>query len=126
MRIVAKLLEDFAGDWHWVDLKNAREVDPENRVFEIDGATVGLCLTAGIVTIYTWLGGYRAVAITDVVQALFMIIGLVDTLSNVRRLLVKGNEYGTARCVKATGSSSAVADISNHIAYEMDEIHLRF
>ena len=38
MRIVAKLLEDFNGDWHWVDLKNAREVDPENRVFEIDGA----------------------------------------------------------------------------------------
>ena len=39
MRIVAKLLEDFAGDWHWVDLKNAREVDPENRVFEIDSAS---------------------------------------------------------------------------------------
>ena len=38
MRIVAKLLEDFNGDWHWVDLENAREVDPENRVFEIDGA----------------------------------------------------------------------------------------
>jgi hypothetical protein len=38
MRIVAKLLEDFNGDWHWVDLKNAREVDPENHVFEIDGA----------------------------------------------------------------------------------------
>jgi hypothetical protein len=38
MRIVAKLLEDFNGDWHWVDLKNAREVDPENRVFEIDEA----------------------------------------------------------------------------------------
>jgi hypothetical protein len=39
MRIVAKLLEDFAGDWHWVELHNAREVDPENRVFEIDGAS---------------------------------------------------------------------------------------
>ncbi len=38
MRIVAELLEDFNGDWHWVDLKNAREVDPENRVFEIDSA----------------------------------------------------------------------------------------
>jgi hypothetical protein len=39
MRIVAKLLEDFAGDWHWVELHNAREVDPESRVFEIDGAS---------------------------------------------------------------------------------------
>lgn len=39
MRIVAKLLEDFAGDWHWVELHNAVEVDPENRVFEIDGAS---------------------------------------------------------------------------------------
>lgn len=38
MRIVAKLLEDFAGDWHWVDLHNARPVDPEERTFDIDGA----------------------------------------------------------------------------------------
>ena len=38
MRIVAKLLEDFAGDWHWVDLVNAVEVDGEDRVFEIDSA----------------------------------------------------------------------------------------
>jgi hypothetical protein len=39
MRIVAKLLEDFAGDWHWVELHNAREVGAENRVYEIDGAS---------------------------------------------------------------------------------------
>jgi hypothetical protein len=39
MRIVAKLLEDFNGDWHWVDLKNAREVDAEQRVYDIDGAS---------------------------------------------------------------------------------------
>jgi hypothetical protein len=38
MRIVAKLLEDFAGDWHWVELVNARELDPEQRLYEIDGA----------------------------------------------------------------------------------------
>lgn len=46
-------------------------------IFHIDGATWGLCLTAGIVLAYTFLGGYRAVAITDVVQAVFMIVGLV-------------------------------------------------
>lgn len=38
MRIVAKLLEDFAGDWHWVDLVNAAEVDGEDHVFTIDSA----------------------------------------------------------------------------------------
>ncbi len=39
MRIVAKLLEDFNGDWHWVDLKNAREVEGADRVYEFDGAS---------------------------------------------------------------------------------------
>jgi hypothetical protein len=38
MRIVAKALEDFTGDWHWVDLLNAELVDPELRVYQIDGA----------------------------------------------------------------------------------------
>jgi sodium/proline symporter len=46
-------------------------------VFDVDGKTVGLAVTAGIVLVYTFLGGYRAVAITDVIQALFMILGLV-------------------------------------------------
>ena len=46
-------------------------------VFEIDGATWGLAITAGIVLVYTWLGGYRAVVVTDVVQACFMLLGLV-------------------------------------------------
>lgn len=38
MRIVAKALEDFNGDWHWVELRNAELVDPEHRVYRIDGA----------------------------------------------------------------------------------------
>lgn len=38
MLIVAKALEDFNGDWHWVELHNAELVDPEQRVFRIDGA----------------------------------------------------------------------------------------
>lgn len=43
----------------------------------VDGRTWGLAMTAGIVLVYTLLGGYRAVAITDVLQALFMLVGLV-------------------------------------------------
>ena len=38
MRIVAKLLEDFSEDWHWVDLENPQEIDHDERVFEIDSA----------------------------------------------------------------------------------------
>ena len=38
MRIVAKLLENFNDDWHWVDLKNAEVVDPALRVYHIDRA----------------------------------------------------------------------------------------
>lgn len=37
----------------------------------------GVFLTAGIVFIYTIVGGFYAVSYTDVVQALFMILGLV-------------------------------------------------
>ena len=44
---------------------------------EVDGRTLGLLLTAGIVLLYTWLGGYRAVVVTDVVQACLMLVGIV-------------------------------------------------
>ncbi|MGB9590096.1 MAG: sodium/proline symporter, partial [Candidatus Hydrothermia bacterium] len=37
----------------------------------------GLVLTAGIVFVYTIVGGFYAVSYTDVIQALFMILGLV-------------------------------------------------
>ncbi len=46
-------------------------------VFAIDGRSLGLGLTAGIVLFYTLVGGYRAVALTDVLQAGFMLCGLV-------------------------------------------------
>ncbi|MFT7484176.1 MAG: SSS family solute:Na+ symporter [Candidatus Paceibacteria bacterium] len=42
----------------------------------LDGQTWGLVLTAGIVLVYTWLGGYRAVVVTDVVQACLMLVGI--------------------------------------------------
>ncbi len=42
-------------------------------------ANEGLLLTAGIVLVYTMLGGFLAVSITDLVQAFFMIIALVAT-----------------------------------------------
>lgn len=38
---------------------------------------ISLLLTAGIVLIYTILGGFLAVSLTDVLQAIFMMIGLV-------------------------------------------------
>ncbi|MFT7671272.1 MAG: sodium/proline symporter [Planctomycetota bacterium] len=44
---------------------------------EVDGKTWGLVITAGIILVYTWLGGYRAVVITDVVQACLMMIGIL-------------------------------------------------
>jgi len=48
------------------------------NVFEsVDGRTWGLVITAGIVLVYTWLGGYRAVVVTDVVQACLMLFGIV-------------------------------------------------
>ena len=46
-------------------------------VFDIDGSTWGLVLTAAIVLVYTVLGGYRAVVITDVVQAILMLCGMI-------------------------------------------------
>lgn len=46
-------------------------------VFGLDGATWGLCITAGIALVYTLLGGYRAVVVTDVIQAGFMLVGLM-------------------------------------------------
>lgn len=47
------------------------------EVFEVRGDTWGLCITAVIVLVYTFLGGYRAVVITDVIQALLMLAGLL-------------------------------------------------
>jgi hypothetical protein len=38
VRIVAKVLEDFNGDWHWVELHDAELIDPELRVYRISGA----------------------------------------------------------------------------------------
>lgn len=37
----------------------------------------GILLTAGIVLVYTILGGFLAVSVTDMIQALFMIVALV-------------------------------------------------
>jgi SSS family solute:Na+ symporter/sodium/proline symporter len=47
------------------------------RIFEIEGGTWGLLITAGIVLVYTLLGGYRAVVVTDVIQAVLMLFGMV-------------------------------------------------
>ena len=47
------------------------------HVVDVDGRTWGLTITAGIVLVYTFLGGYRAVAFTDVLQAILMLTGLL-------------------------------------------------
>jgi SSS family solute:Na+ symporter len=39
--------------------------------------TTGVLITAGIVLLYTLLGGFLAVSLTDLIQALFMIVALV-------------------------------------------------
>lgn len=44
---------------------------------DIEGETTGLAISASIVLAYTLLGGYRAVVVTDVVQAVLMLLGLV-------------------------------------------------
>ncbi len=43
----------------------------------VPSADVGLYVTAGIVLIYTLLGGFLAVSLTDTIQACFMIFGLI-------------------------------------------------
>lgn len=46
-------------------------------IFDIEGNTWGLLITAAVVLVYTVLGGYRAVVVTDVLQALLMLVGLL-------------------------------------------------
>ena len=46
-------------------------------VFDIEGNTWGLSISAAVVLAYTVLGGYRAVVVTDVLQAILMLVGLL-------------------------------------------------
>lgn len=48
-----------------------------NMLFEWDSVLAGIALMGAIVGFYTILGGFRAVSITDVIQASLMIVGLV-------------------------------------------------
>lgn len=48
-----------------------------NHLFGWDSVLAGIALMAVIVGFYTIVGGYRAVSITDAIQAILMIIGLV-------------------------------------------------
>lgn len=53
-----------------------------------------------------------------------MVVSLIDTLGNVRRLLVKRNQNGTAPCVEPSGSVAPIADAIDHLPHEVVEIHL--
>ena len=55
-----------------------------------------------------------------------VVVGFIHTLSDVGRLLVKGNQDSTAVGIKATGASPAIANLLDHIANKVDEVHLRF
>ncbi len=48
-----------------------------NMLFGWKSVLAGIAVMTGIVGFYTILGGFRAVSITDVIQALLMIVGLV-------------------------------------------------
>ena len=48
-----------------------------NMLFDWESVVAGIALMAAIVGFYTILGGFRAVSITDVIQASLMILGLV-------------------------------------------------
>ena len=48
-----------------------------NMLFDWESVVAGIALMAVIVGFYTILGGFRAVSITDVIQASLMILGLV-------------------------------------------------
>ena len=55
-----------------------------------------------------------------------MVIGLVHTLSDIRRLLVESHQHGTAVGVESTGTGAAVSDLLDHVAHQVDEVHLSF
>ena len=53
-----------------------------------------------------------------------MVIGFINALGDVRGLLIEGNQHSTAVGIKPTGPGAAVANVADHIAHKMDEIHL--
>ena len=55
-----------------------------------------------------------------------VVVGLVNALGDVGGLLVESHQHRTAVGIEATGPGSAVTDLLDHIAHQVDEIHLRF
>ena len=54
-----------------------------------------------------------------------MVVGLVHALGDVGGLLVEGHQHRTAVGIEATGPGAAVTDLLDHVAHQVDEIHLR-
>ena len=55
-----------------------------------------------------------------------VVIGLVHTLSDIRRLLVESDQHSTAIGVESTGTGAAVSDLLDHVAHQVDKVHLCF
>ena len=53
-----------------------------------------------------------------------MVIGFIHSLSNIRRLLVESHQHRTTVGIEATGTGAAVTDLLDHIAHQVDEVHL--
>lgn len=68
-------------------------------VTDVSGDTWGLVISAGIVLVYTVLGGYRAVAMTDVIQSLLMLLSLLAVPLLALRSL--GGFAGLAEALRA-------------------------
>ncbi len=68
-----------------------------------EGELWALAATAGVVTLYTLLGGFRAVAFTDVLQALFMLVGLL--VLPVLGLMALGGPGALAAALEAVDPS---------------------
>ena len=55
-----------------------------------------------------------------------MVIGLVHPLRDVWGLLIESNQNSTAVGIKSTRPGSAIADVLDHVADQVDEVDLGF
>jgi len=55
-----------------------------------------------------------------------VVVGFVDSLGDVGGLLVESHQHRAAVGIESTGPGAAVTDLLDHIANQVDEIHLCF
>ena len=52
-----------------------------------------------------------------------MVVGLINTLGNVGRLLVEGDQHGGTASIEAAGPGAGIADPLDHTPHQAVEIH---